>query len=155
MRENRTCGSEGGEAQSLPYPYPVLCKRLRCWVERRRARALRASTMPGGKAGRPYRTPVVLPCMHERRLLVGMLINFTPIFSLTQSSQPARKPARPALCERLLCRLESRRSCAHDGVLSARWKSVRGFYLDPEIEANCVVARRGGEQAKMNYWTAG
>ena len=22
MRENRTCGSEGGEAQSLPYPYP-------------------------------------------------------------------------------------------------------------------------------------
>ena len=21
MRENRTCGSEGGEAQSLPYPY--------------------------------------------------------------------------------------------------------------------------------------
>ena len=44
---------------------------------------------------------------------------------------------------------------AHDGVLSARWKSVRGFYLDPEIEANCVVARRGGEQAKMNYRTAG
>ena len=24
MRENRTCGSEGGEAQSLPYPYPAL-----------------------------------------------------------------------------------------------------------------------------------
>ena len=23
MRENRTCGSEGGEAQSLPYPYPA------------------------------------------------------------------------------------------------------------------------------------
>ena len=23
MRENRTCGSEGGEAQSLPYPYPT------------------------------------------------------------------------------------------------------------------------------------
>ena len=23
MRENRTCGSEGGEAQSLPYPYPL------------------------------------------------------------------------------------------------------------------------------------
>ena len=23
MRENRTCGSEGGEAQSLPYPYPI------------------------------------------------------------------------------------------------------------------------------------
>ena len=22
MRENRTCGSEVGEAQSLPYPYP-------------------------------------------------------------------------------------------------------------------------------------
>ena len=22
MRENRTCDSEGGEAQSLPYPYP-------------------------------------------------------------------------------------------------------------------------------------
>ena len=97
---------------------PVLCKRLRCWVERRRARALRASTMPGGKAGRPYRTPVVLPCMHERRLLVGMLINFTPIFSLTQSSQPARKPARPVLCERLRCRVKRRSfqgevSCAH------------------------------------------
>ena len=24
MRENRTCGSEGGEAQSLPYPYRKL-----------------------------------------------------------------------------------------------------------------------------------
>ena len=24
MRENRTCGSEGGEAQSLPYPYLLL-----------------------------------------------------------------------------------------------------------------------------------
>ena len=31
MRENRTCGSEGGEAQSLPYPYPghrACCKLL-------------------------------------------------------------------------------------------------------------------------------
>ena len=28
MRENRTCGSEGGEAQSLPYPYPVYLSRL-------------------------------------------------------------------------------------------------------------------------------
>ena len=26
------------------------------------------------------------------------------------------------------------RACAHDGVLSARWKSVRGFYRYPEIE---------------------
>jgi len=24
MRENRTYGSEGGEAKSLPYPYPVM-----------------------------------------------------------------------------------------------------------------------------------
>ena len=24
MRENRMCGSEGGEAQSPPYPYPLL-----------------------------------------------------------------------------------------------------------------------------------
>ena len=30
MRENRTCGSEGGEAQSLPYPYHPLPKLL-CW----------------------------------------------------------------------------------------------------------------------------
>ena len=28
MRENRTCGSEGGEAQSLPYPYPVIPAKL-------------------------------------------------------------------------------------------------------------------------------
>ena len=28
MRENRTCGSEGGEAQSLPYPYPGGAPRL-------------------------------------------------------------------------------------------------------------------------------
>ena len=41
-------------------------------------------------------------------------------------------------------------ACCQHGV-----KSVRGLYLDPEIEANCVVARRGGEQAKMNYRTAG
>ena len=26
MRENRTCGSEGGEAQSLPYPYHPRCR---------------------------------------------------------------------------------------------------------------------------------
>ena len=103
MRENRTCGSEGGEAQSLPYPY-------------RRQR----SDLPGA-LGFWVRRP---PGRH-------------------------RNPPQPPR------RLESRRSCAHDGVLSARWKSVRGFYLDPEIEANCVVARRGGEQAKMNYRTAG
>ncbi len=30
MRENRTCGSEGGEAQSLPYPYPVPAQNSVC-----------------------------------------------------------------------------------------------------------------------------
>ena len=39
MRENRTCGSEGGEAQSLPYPYPghqlpKLCTRLATALDR-------------------------------------------------------------------------------------------------------------------------
>ena len=29
MRENRTCGSEGGEAQSLPYPYSFFMRRVR------------------------------------------------------------------------------------------------------------------------------
>ena len=81
MRENRTCGSEGGEAQSLPYPYP------------------------GGRL------------LHGRR------------------DACVRAPMM---------------ACCQHGV-----KSVRGLYLDPEIEANCVVARRGGEQAKMNYRTAG
>ena len=37
MRENRTCGSEGGEAQSLPYPY-----------RRGQAPLLRAAYLPGG-----------------------------------------------------------------------------------------------------------
>ena len=32
MRENRTCGSEGGEAQSLPYPYPVIPNKG-AWIE--------------------------------------------------------------------------------------------------------------------------
>ena len=46
-------------------------------------------------------------------------------------------------------------------LVRPRWRVVStvevraGVYLDPEIEANCVVARRGGEQAKMNYRTAG
>ena len=32
MRENRTCGSEGGEAQSLPYPYPGIPNKG-AWIE--------------------------------------------------------------------------------------------------------------------------
>ena len=32
MRENRTCGSEGGEAQSLPYPYPAIPNKG-AWIE--------------------------------------------------------------------------------------------------------------------------
>ena len=44
-------------------------------------------------------------------------------------------PEGRALARSLFIRRARRpRSCAHDGVLSARWKSVRGFYLDPEIE---------------------
>ena len=43
MRENRTYGSEGGEAKSLPYPYPaasarppirqlaILCEKRSCY----------------------------------------------------------------------------------------------------------------------------
>ena len=33
MRENRTCGSEGGEAQSLPYPYPCVHAGIPCQVQ--------------------------------------------------------------------------------------------------------------------------
>ena len=39
MRENRTCGSEGGEAQSLPYPYRLTQAPLLwvAWLPRGRA----------------------------------------------------------------------------------------------------------------------
>ena len=63
MRENRTCGSEGGEAQSLPYPYPV--------------------------------SPLLLfPLSFSLPLSLSFPLSFPPT--------------------------TSRRSCAHDGVLSAR-----------------------------------
>ena len=39
MRENRTCGSEGGEAQSLTYPY-----------RRDKAPMLRGDYLSGGRA---------------------------------------------------------------------------------------------------------
>ena len=39
MRENRTCGSEGGEAQSLPYPYPVQHSTLNASINHQRQSA--------------------------------------------------------------------------------------------------------------------
>jgi hypothetical protein len=41
MRENRTCGSEGGEALRLPYPYEPVRSEFR-----RSSRAIRLTLMP-------------------------------------------------------------------------------------------------------------
>ena len=123
MRENRTCGSEGGEAQSLPYPYP--------------------SALPPALTERHFYT-----AGETKRGLRDTELAANSMFLVSRCFWGDAHAGAS-------CRPGGRRSCAHDGVLSARWKSVRGFYLDPEIEANCVVARRGGEQAKMNYRTAG
>ena len=51
MRENRTCGSEGGEAQSLPYPYPAPADYKVFWMMRRRALRERGLLRCSGRVG--------------------------------------------------------------------------------------------------------
>ncbi|MGH8755215.1 MAG: hypothetical protein ACREU0_05240, partial [Burkholderiales bacterium] len=36
--------------------------------------------------------------------------------------------------------------CAREGAQSAWWKSTPGEAITLEVEGNCVVVRRGGEQ---------
>jgi hypothetical protein len=43
MRENRTYGSEGGEAKSLPYPYLAERTGIRAWGGSARARSRAAA----------------------------------------------------------------------------------------------------------------
>ena len=68
MRENRTCGSEGGEAQSLPYPYP-------------------AAALPGGAFGE---TPMrASPADYKSALhLGGGPCPFFPLPALPHSCPP-------------------------------------------------------------------
>lgn len=46
-------------------------------------------------------------------------------------------------------------SASREDALSARWKSVPGMVAIPEIEGNCVAARRGGEQPEVNRQSVG
>jgi hypothetical protein len=41
-------------------------------------------------------------------------------------------------------------SASREDALSARCKSAPGIVAVPEIEGNCVAARRGGEQPEVN-----
>ena len=68
MRENRTCGSEGGEAQSLPYPYPGVPAFFTgaFWED-----ALGASPMPAGKPARPFQS--ALPGRRPRSRIIRRL----------------------------------------------------------------------------------
>ncbi len=43
-----------------------------------------------------------------------------------------------------------RDECVREDAVSARCKSVPGIVAVPEIEGNCVAARRGGEQPEVN-----
>ncbi len=45
--------------------------------------------------------------------------------------------------------------CVREDALSARCKSVPGMVAVPEIEGNCVAARRGGEQPEVNRQSEG
>jgi hypothetical protein len=48
-----------------------------------------------------------------------------------------------------------RHECVREDALSARCKSVPGLVAGPEIEGNCVAARRGGEQPEVNWQSVG
>jgi hypothetical protein len=48
-----------------------------------------------------------------------------------------------------------RHECVREDALSARCKSVPGMVAVPEIEGNCVAARRGGEQPEVNRQSVG
>ena len=61
MRENRTCGSEGGEAQSLPYPYPGQRSSLNTLVNHYTNRPQAAPHMPNNHA---QKTPIT-PKFHQ------------------------------------------------------------------------------------------
>src|SRR5207244_11747317 len=41
-------------------------------------------------------------------------------------------------------------SCAFERSERARWKSLPGLVWNPETKGNCVLARGGGEQPKVN-----
>ena len=41
--------------------------------------------------------------------------------------------------------------CAFEGVETEGCKSLHGFDLDPLTESNCVPAKGGGEQLKVNF----
>ena len=46
--------------------------------------------------------------------------------------------------------------CAHEGMMSAGWKSPpRGLLWPREAEGNRVAVRRGGEQPEANCWPEG
>jgi len=45
--------------------------------------------------------------------------------------------------------------CVREGALSARWKSALGLVVSPEVESNCVAARRGGKQLEANRRSVG
>jgi hypothetical protein len=73
MRENRPCGSEGGEAKSLPYPYRkielrrlYLCASLTSLISRASASILSGSASPreheaGADADEDIKLPAALP----------------------------------------------------------------------------------------------
>ena len=62
MRENRTCGSEGGEAQSLPYPYPGQRSTLNASINHYTNRPQAATNLPNN-----HQLPHALNTLHASR----------------------------------------------------------------------------------------
>jgi hypothetical protein len=53
------------------------------------------------------------------------------------------------------CCAVSAHQCAFEGVETEGCKSLYGFDLDPLTESNCVPAKGGGEQLKVNFQSVG
>ena len=100
MRENRTCGSEGGEAQSLPYPYLGIIQQSTI--------AATCSNYSGSLlllvGWMVLAICALVRFIMNPALLSGAVVGWVPLGGSRARLLPSA----------------TRRACAHDGVLSAR-----------------------------------
>ena len=69
MRENRPCGSEGGEGSTLPDPYQYGVCRNRAMICRGEALPRPLSASVPVTAGRRNASPLQAPCRRSRAIL--------------------------------------------------------------------------------------
>ena len=132
MRENRTCGSEGGEAQSLPYPYPGQRSSLNTLVNHYTNRPQAAPHMPNNHAQKTPITPKFhQPKFRSTEMAIQRHINAfnDGLRRLPHGGRDARARAPTMAC------------CQHGG------SPCGGFTLTPKSKLTALS--RGGVGSKL------